>query len=186
MRDGTGTRDTLEKAALHRFLAHGIAGASMRDIVKDAGISLGAVYNHYKSKDDMALALFTRSWSALAAEVLERARAEVGLHAQLNAMISYLFEAYDDDPDRVGFVFTARHEYVRQLSGEPPHGVFRRFFAAAMARGEARKMDADVATALVMGAVIQMIDARMMKRLKGPLAARAEDVADACYRMLAP
>lgn len=185
MRDGTETKDTLERAALHRFLADGIAGASMRDIVKDAGISLGAVYNHYKSKEDLALALFTRSWTALADKMLARARAETGLAAQLRAMIAYLFEEFDDDPDRVGFVFVTRHDYVRRLSGQHPHGVFRRFFAAAMDAGEARRMDADVATALVMGAVIQTIDAKMLKRIKGDLSARADDVADACYRILA-
>lgn len=186
MRDGTHTREQIERSALHLFLHQGVAGGSMRDIVRKAGVSLGAVYNHYPSKEELAWALFSKGWSEIATEMRRRARAEKTLLAQLRAMIGYVFESFDADPDRVGYVFFSRHEHMARVDARlpNPHLVFRLFIASAIARGEARKMDPELATVMVMGAVIQMIDAKMLGRIKGALASRTAEIAGACHRMI--
>jgi hypothetical protein len=56
--------------------------------------------------------------------------------------------------------------------------------ATAISRGIARKMDVEVATQFVMGAVIQMIDARLLGLVKGSLKSRSKEVADTLYRAL--
>ncbi|MEE9208885.1 MAG: TetR family transcriptional regulator, partial [Kiloniellales bacterium] len=59
MRNGTDTRERIERAALKLFATKGVAATSIRDIAKAAGVSLGAMYNHYPSKDDLGWLLFS-------------------------------------------------------------------------------------------------------------------------------
>lgn len=186
MRDGSDTKEKIVRAALHLFVRKGVDGASMRDVVHEAGISLGAFYNHYRSKEELAWTLFSEGWSGIATEMRRRARAEEGLRNQLRAIVGYVFAFFDEDPDQVGYVFFSRHLHLRQVNVRlpNPHLVIRLFITNAIARGEARKMDAEVATQIVMGVVIQMIDAKMLNLVKGPLATHAQEVADALYRAL--
>ena len=186
MERGDVTKDKIEKAALHLFLRKGVDGTSMRDVVHKAGYSLGAFYNHYASKEDLAWTLFSGAWYTMGVELRRRIRAEDGLRNQLLAIASYMFGFFDENPDLVGYAFLARHRYIWKVNVRlpNPHIVVRLFITIAMSHGEARKMDAEIATQIVMGVVIQAIDAKILNLIKGPLKARADPVADALYRML--
>jgi AcrR family transcriptional regulator len=183
---GITTKENIDRAALRLFLRRGVDGTSMRDIVKEAGISLGAFYNHYPSKEELAWALFSEEWSGIAVEMRRRARAQKTLRGRLLAIVGYVFGLFDQDPDQVGYVFFSRHLHLRQVNVRlpSPHIVIRLFLTNAIAQGEAQKIDPELATQVVMGVVIQIIDARMLNLIKGPLATRAEAVADILYRML--
>jgi len=50
------TRDALRKAALVRFLAHGVDETSAEQIAADAGVSLRTFYRHFGSKHDLLFA----------------------------------------------------------------------------------------------------------------------------------
>lgn len=54
------TRDAILTAALALFSRKGFEGASMRDIAGEVGITQGAIYKHFKSKDDVLDAICTR------------------------------------------------------------------------------------------------------------------------------
>ena len=51
-------RPKIEKAALELFIRDGVDAATTRNIADNAGVSEGALYRHYKGKDELALALF--------------------------------------------------------------------------------------------------------------------------------
>src|SRR5262245_56570181 len=101
-RSGIKTKENIDRAALRLFLRKGIDGTSMRDVVEAAGISLGAFYNHYESKEQLAWSLFSEEWAEIAREMRQRARAQKTLRGQIGAIIAYVFEFFDMDPDRVG------------------------------------------------------------------------------------
>ena len=50
---GERTRQAIEDAAYELFLEQGYSATSMRQIANQAGIALGGIYNHFKSKDDI-------------------------------------------------------------------------------------------------------------------------------------
>lgn len=50
---GEMTRIAVEDAAIELFLEHGYHATSMRQIAKRAGLALGGIYNHFKSKDEI-------------------------------------------------------------------------------------------------------------------------------------
>lgn len=51
------TRQNILNTALKHFLEHGFAGASLRSIVKDAGLTTGAFYKYYPTKEALFDAL---------------------------------------------------------------------------------------------------------------------------------
>ncbi len=50
---GESTRLAIEDAAKELFLEQGYAATSMRQIADKAGLALGGIYNHFKSKDEI-------------------------------------------------------------------------------------------------------------------------------------
>lgn len=53
-----GQRDAIARAALGVMLEKGVYGTSLRDICEAAGISMGALYVHFTTKDEAVLAAF--------------------------------------------------------------------------------------------------------------------------------
>jgi AcrR family transcriptional regulator len=53
------TRHTLIDAAAEVFARRGYAAATMSDILKEAGVTKGALYFHFRSKRDLANAIFS-------------------------------------------------------------------------------------------------------------------------------
>lgn len=53
-------RDQIVDAALRSFAAKGFQGASMADIIAEAGLSAGAIYGHFDGKRELALAVAQR------------------------------------------------------------------------------------------------------------------------------
>jgi AcrR family transcriptional regulator len=54
---GSATRERILEIALERFTTQGYAGTSLREIAEDLGFSKAALYYHFKSKQDILLAL---------------------------------------------------------------------------------------------------------------------------------
>src|SRR5512141_754038 len=50
----------IEEAALRVFTRQGFHGTSVREIANEAGVSLGNIYNYYKTKEEIFVSLVTR------------------------------------------------------------------------------------------------------------------------------
>lgn len=51
------TRDKIHEAAVTLFTRQGFHGTGMREIAQQAGVSLGNIYNHHRTKDELFAAL---------------------------------------------------------------------------------------------------------------------------------
>lgn len=69
---GQRTRDEIIRRAAPVFNKRGFAGASMADIVAAVGIEKGGIYNHFKSKEELAFAVF--EWAVAQMEARHAAR----------------------------------------------------------------------------------------------------------------
>lgn len=68
--DAEETRERLIAAATQRFTRDGYAATSINEICKDLGITKGALFHYFKSKQD----LFTEIWTRLQTEMDQEAR----------------------------------------------------------------------------------------------------------------
>jgi AcrR family transcriptional regulator len=62
-------RQQIVDAARARFASHGFAGTSMTDLVAESGLSIGAIYRYFSSKDEIVAAICEQSSGAFPTEL---------------------------------------------------------------------------------------------------------------------
>jgi len=186
MRDGARTKERIERAALRLFVEQGVAETSIRDISDAAGVSQGAMYNHFESKEELAWTLFATHFSEMGQALRSCAQNEEGLRAKFKSMIAYVFDRFDNDWVLVSYVFLARHLHLRRVTRElgNPYMAFRAVITQAIRHGEIPRQNPDLATSMVVGAIIQVIDTKILGRIEGGLSKSAGATAAACARIL--
>ena len=68
---GSTTLENIEQAAMQEFLEKGFQGASLRQIVKNAGVTTGAFYGYFSSKEALFNALVEPHAAALMGRFME-------------------------------------------------------------------------------------------------------------------
>lgn len=109
-KQGTRLPDIL-RAALRLFVSRGIDGTTIKDIAREAGVAEGALYRHYKSKEEMAKQLFAENLEHVTGKLLEVLRnVKGGARAELRAWIVGVFAEYESDPELFYFLMIAEHK----------------------------------------------------------------------------
>lgn len=65
MTKGYDTRQRIIAKAAPLFNQQGYSGSSLADIMAATGLKKGGIYNHFASKDELALAVFDYNWGLL-------------------------------------------------------------------------------------------------------------------------
>ena len=85
-------RDRIVRAALAVFAEHGFHRATMQDIVRESGLSVGAIYTYFKSQSDLILAGCDLITDQELAQLATRLAAVSGYRDRLAAAIGYWFD----------------------------------------------------------------------------------------------
>ena len=95
------TKALIIHQAAELFNQKGYAGSSIADIMQATGLKKGGIYNHFKSKDELALAAFDYAVSLMSQEVWQAIKTKRGAVERLEALVSaYLI--YADKPPLPG------------------------------------------------------------------------------------
>jgi AcrR family transcriptional regulator len=85
-------RDRIVRAALHVFAEHGFHRATMQDIVRESGLSVGAIYTYFKGKSDLILAGCDLITDQELAQLSTRLASVTGYRDRIAAAIGYWFD----------------------------------------------------------------------------------------------
>ncbi|HEY0292885.1 MAG TPA: TetR/AcrR family transcriptional regulator [Hansschlegelia sp.] len=179
------TRRRIEAAALGLFAAKGVDGASIREIAAGAGLTEGALYRHFASKEELSRALFIDRYGALARGI-EAIRAErSGFGDRIDALVDFFAASFDADPAGFAYVLVSQHEHLRGLDKAAPENAVAalgRVFEDAMAAGDIPRGDVALTTALALGLVVQPAIFFIYGRLAEPPSAHRAAIAGAIRR----
>lgn len=91
----------IEEAALRVFTRQGFHGTSVREIANEAGVSLGNIYNYYKTKEEIFVSLVERFDHKMARVMATRLAPLIGsLDAEsLKQLAAVVREIVHDNPD---------------------------------------------------------------------------------------
>jgi AcrR family transcriptional regulator len=177
----TGVKERVDRAAVELFSARGIDGVSIADIAIAAGVSQGALYRHYRSKDELAAQLFSTAYRRTGAELATIVAAARGFANRIGAMVAHFCTLYDRDPALFRFMLLSQHDLLPRIddSGGAPVAAIETAIAEAIAAAEIAAVDVSVAAAAVMGIILQTALFHLYGRLDGPLMPRAPALAHA-------
>jgi len=116
--DAQATRSHILDTAELVFEAHGVAGTSLQDIAKAAGLTRGAIYWHFKDKADLFNAMMERATLPLeeAGGVSGLARADLSLRELRDGFVAVLRRVVGDPQmKRVFAIATHTVEYIGEL-----------------------------------------------------------------------
>jgi len=85
-------KDSVLKAALECFSRLGTEGATVQDIQREAGCSIGSIYHHFGSKEGIAEELFLDGISRFNEGMLRRLRRCADAEQSVRAVVSYYVE----------------------------------------------------------------------------------------------
>ncbi len=155
----TRTRAQILEAATDHFVERGYADTSITDVLDSAGISRGALYHHFSSKEDLFATVFLRT----STDAIRRASAAVPADAgALDALEAACLAWLDisarpevarilliDGPSALGW------ERCRSLEEATSLGGMRAAIRAAVAAGELSVPSVDIAARLINGVLAE-------------------------------
>ena len=176
-----GVKAKIDRAAIDLFAAKGVDGVSIAEIAAAADVSQGALYRHYRSKDELAERLFSLAYRRTGAELAAIATDEIGFVARIVAMIAHFCALYDRDAALFRFMLIAQHDLLPRTDGEGPFpvAVIETAIGDAVAGGEIGAVDPVIGAAAIMGIVLQTALFHVYGRIAGPLLPRAPALARA-------
>jgi AcrR family transcriptional regulator len=170
-----GVKEKVDRAAVQLFAARGVDGVSIADIAAAAGVAQGALYRHYRGKDELAAQLFAEAYLRTGAELASIRDANPGLRARIAAMIEHFCALYDRDAALFRFMLIAQHDLLPRVAhpGPTPVEVIESALADAVASGEIGDLNPPEGAAAIMGIVLQTALFHIYGRLAEPLLPRA-------------
>jgi AcrR family transcriptional regulator len=178
-------------AALAAFTEHGVAGASIEDIRRRSGASVGSIYHHFGGKDGIAGALYLegiRDYQQGLLEVLSHASStRDGIEGAVNHLIGWIAE----HRELAWFLLLGRDAGIVPASETELRKLNRDFFGAVNAwvrprvgRGELRDLKPEVLTALWIGPSHDLARHWLAGRSRVPLPEAATALAGAAWTCL--
>lgn len=183
---GEDTRARLVLSARHCFAEYGYAGTSNRHIAEASGLTTGAIYHYFSSKQELYFVAFEGVQELIYDRFRAAVLGKVGLLAELGAVFDEAVVLNREDTSLAGFVVAGRtdgHRYpeLAPLLEESAQRVefYEDVFGRALERGELSPQDAPMVMWL-----LRVITAGLTFAASDDLEHQAEAVA-AVKRLLA-
>ncbi len=104
MSKGERTRAEIVATAAPIFNRQGFAGASIADVMRQTGLEKGGIYNHFASKEELALAAFDYIWDIASQRMIRFIRGATSQGARLIRIIRFFTDYYETPPVEGGCV----------------------------------------------------------------------------------
>lgn len=182
----TGTvRDRILASAQQLFVDKGFHNTSIPDIVTASGTSIGAVYHHFASKDELARVLHRQLVDQFVALSATEVLAFPDAQARVRGYVSMLFRLTEENPYFVSYLIFARPSSVVEdnltVCSREGLEVTRHIIVDGQQAGEVRDLDDRVLCGVISGAIMRLIDLRLDGVIVEPLTALVDDTAAAIW-----
>lgn len=167
------------QAAKRLFARDGIDGTTVREIGRQAGVTDAAIYKHFKSKDEVALAVFAH-YSDLYSTLVDSRRQSGGPFCdRLDRLVADILEHHDRD--RFGLLFLGqRHEIFSRLASTHRLPIFAMtdFIESGIQTGEIPEQSARLTASLLIGAFTRLAVFSDTGALPGLLSGMTSEIQD--------
>jgi AcrR family transcriptional regulator len=178
-------------AALLAFTERGVAGASIEDIRRRCGASVGSIYHHFGGKDGIAGALYLEGLGDYQRGFVGVLQDATSSQSGIRGGVHHHLEWIAAHRDLARFLLLGRDARVVVATERPLRELNRRFFARVsdwvrprVQRGELKALEPEVQTALWIGPSQDLARHWLAGRSRGSLTDVAPLLADAAWTSL--
>jgi len=187
----TDRRREILDAALACFVEKGLVATTIEEIRQAAGASIGSLYHHFESKDDLAAALYVEGLRDYQQGAVAELRAHPGAEDGVKAAVVHHLRWVMCHHDLACFIFSMGrlhspdpranelHELNRAFFGE-----YRRWLSRHIRSGEIRRVPPDLYYALWIGPAHELARHLLSGRVKTPWQQAANLLAEAAWTAL--
>jgi AcrR family transcriptional regulator len=174
------------RVAVHLFVKKGIDGTTIKDIAREARVAEGALYRHYKSKEELAWQLFTTHLSQFTAELMSKVYPEPTAEKRIRKFVEESFKAYEQDPELYSYLILQEHSELEKYSQNfvHPGHVVMKIIEDGQKSGEIRAGEPYVLGSMFLGGVIRVCVVKMYGNIKQTLRSQVPPVSDMIWDML--
>ncbi|GGB59265.1 TetR/AcrR family transcriptional regulator [Henriciella pelagia] len=161
----------IERAALKLFVHDGFDAATTREIANEAGVSEGALYRHYKGKDELALSLFMTIHNRLGVMLRDALASEGTIEQRIYRAVEAYCQLADEDWLLFSFHLVSLNRYLPNDTrrDDDPVSILEKIVAAMMEAGDVPKSDPAVVVSMCLGVVMQTGLSKIYNRISGPM-----------------
>lgn len=173
------TRAKILEAALKLFSARGYNKASVDDICKEAGISKGAFYHHFKSKQALFLALLD-GWLQFVDNTIDASKDKTvpETFMQMTQAFPYIFESAGDGlPMFLEFWLQASRDKKIWEASVAPYRRYHSYFTSLIKKGVDEGSFVEVDPELASRMIVSTAMGLLLQSLLDPKGANWEKVA---------
>ena len=109
-------RNEIITATISLVAKKGVSGSSVRLIAEEAGVTEGALYRHFASKEDLCHQAYCQIVAEMAAEKERILQSSVAFALKIREWVRVTYEYFDRFPDAFTFVILTHHDFPDSLS----------------------------------------------------------------------
>lgn len=187
--DNENLREKILNSALVLFTTKGYFNTSTQDIRRDASISVGAVYHHFSSKEEIAKVLYNNLLEKSTRAFQEIIMRYDTAHDRCRAIMALLFELTESRPAEMEFMLYAKHrEFIPSatpICSSEPLTMMREIVQLGIANKEIMDVEPVLATSCLFGGMFRLINLRLDCTIEGPLSKHLDTVWECSWRGVA-
>lgn len=179
-------KDNLVLAATILFSQKGVAATSIREISSQAGLTEGAIYRHFRSKEELCWYAYEQIVDEMTREKEHLVDADDPFDQKLHEWVRLSYAYYDRAPEAFTYVLLLPEEMVVLKKGVTTRqgDLFMQMFRSARALGMVRNISAAVALSHHSGLMLNIPRLINEQRLSGPALSYVDEVTHAIWLTL--
>jgi AcrR family transcriptional regulator len=155
----SNTKVKISKVALKLFLINGIKGTSTRKIAKGVGITEGAIYKHFSSKNQIAYELFKFYMGKFRKLLIEKSEHGKNPQERIDLLITAFFDFAKTHTSGYNFIMIGHYTELKKLPTDfvKPKDIFVKYISQGMSSHYFRRTDLNLAASMVIGLLTRVI-----------------------------
>ena len=177
------TKEKISLVALRLFSKKGFKGTTIKDIAREVGITEGAIYRHFSSKEEIVNYLLSKISSDIRSLIEREVMTQRRVSSQISKLVEILFSYAFTNPDAFRFL-TVYHILKQNGNNEKlPGSLLMKLFKRAYLQGKL-KVSPEVALSLIIGSIERLFILWEMNLLTLPADKMVKEVKEATLKAL--
>lgn len=182
------TKNRLMHATRRLTARHGNAFTTIQAIAREVGITEGAIYKHYRSKDELRWQAYQQTIEEMAHHKQQLVQAKLPFSQKLHQWIEYTYLYFDQHPDAFTYVLLMPHPQPRnpeETEITTRQGrLFIEMYEIAKSQGDVHPTPANLARSHFTGLMLNIPRLINEGLLPGPAASYVDEITQAVARVL--